>query len=97
MLHKLLRAKLTELGMEHAYFAKKLGIGASSLSLKMTGKSSWDLDLAYRAMDVLSLPYERLHEFFPKSGATYEPALTGADLRVLKPGNRGESDWSAYL
>jgi len=63
-----LRGRIKELGMDHGYLAKKLGMYPHTLSKRMTGKLQWQLDEMYAAMDVLLLPYNRLHEYFPKNG-----------------------------
>jgi len=64
----ILRSRIEELGMDYEYFARKLGIGKTSLSRRMTGKVQWQMEEMYKALDVLSLPYDLLPEYFPKDG-----------------------------
>ena len=69
-----LRARLTELGYDHAYFARslrekyKVDISTPTMSGRMTGKRPWLITEMYAAMDLLKLPHDKLHEYFPKNG-----------------------------
>jgi len=63
-----LRLRLKELGMDHGYLAKKLGMYPHTLSKRMTGKLPWQLSEMYTVLDTLLLPYDLMHEYFPKGG-----------------------------
>jgi len=72
----LLRARLKEFGMDHGYFAQKLGIYPATLSMRMTGKRQWLLDEMYAAMDILHVPYDQIHEYFPKGGGISKASVS---------------------
>jgi len=63
-----LRGHLAELGMDHKYFAEKLGMCPASFSGRMTGRLQWQMNEMYAVMDTLKIPYEQLSEYFPKNG-----------------------------
>ena len=65
-----LRARMKELDVDQLYLAKKLKMCPASLSLRMTGKIQWQLDEMYAAMDILHLPHDQLHLYFPQNGKT---------------------------
>jgi len=67
-MYRKIRVRLLELGMEHRYLAKKLGMCPASLSGRMTGRFAWTIDDMYKVMDIMRVPYEELHEYFPKGG-----------------------------
>jgi hypothetical protein len=63
-----LRARYRELGYDQKYLSEKVGLCPASMSARMTCKQPWLIDEMYRIMDLLQLPYEHLHEYFPKNG-----------------------------
>jgi len=67
-LYRKLRGTLAERG-KHLYdVANYLDYKPMSISLRMTGKTSWRMDEAYRVMDFLNLPRERVFDYFPPNG-----------------------------
>lgn len=67
-LYRKLRGALAEQG-KHLYdMADYLNYKPMSISLRMTGKTPWRMDEAYRVMDFLSLPRERIFDYFPPDG-----------------------------
>ena len=67
-LYSRLRSRMNEYGMDHAYFAKKINISTATLSKRMNARQPWLITEIYRSMDVLQIPYDRMHEYFPKDG-----------------------------
>lgn len=63
-----LRAAMLTAGYRQNELAVAIGIEKSSFSRKMTAKSSFRLDEAYKIMDILKLPYNDLVKYFPKDG-----------------------------
>lgn len=47
-----------------------LGRKQSYITKRMTGQASWEQDEMYKLLDVLDVPYDRLHEMFPPHGKT---------------------------
>jgi len=63
-----LRARYRELGYDQSYLSEKLPLCPSALSARFTDKQPWQINEMYKIMDLLQLPYEQLHEYFPKNG-----------------------------
>jgi len=63
-----LRKRIHANGMTHDYFAEKLGLSVATLSRRMNNKSPWLSSEMYTALEILQLPHELLHEYFPKGG-----------------------------
>lgn len=69
-----LRVKMYELGVDQSYLSSKIGLGITSISLRMTCKREWSLSEMYAVMDLIQEPYEKLHEYFPKDGGIVSPS-----------------------
>jgi len=67
-LYAKLRARIKEYGMDHEYLAKKLKMSSATLSRRMTEKRPWLITEIYTVKEILQLPKDRLHEYFPKDG-----------------------------
>jgi len=89
-----LRARINELGYDHAYFAKKLKMTPATLSRRMTGKLQWQLNEMYAALEILCIPHEQLSDYFPKEGGKNGNGSTRvyggrpADIREYMPGKQ---------
>lgn len=81
-----LRGRMKELGMEQEYLAKKLGICIASLSRRLNGHKQWLMSEMYAAMDILLLPHESLHEYFPKGGKSQTYAAMCSIMGKTLPG-----------
>jgi transcriptional regulator with XRE-family HTH domain len=69
---KALRGAMIAKGIDQRYLAELLGRGECYISHRMTGKAEWSMNEMYQIMDILDMPYERLHEMFPKDGISNE-------------------------
>jgi len=63
-----LRKRIHANGMTHEYLAEKLRISTATLSRRMTDKSPWLLSEIYVLIELLQIPNDRMHEYFPKNG-----------------------------
>ena len=63
--HPKLRGKMAELDITGQYLARKLAIDPQTVSNKMMGYGPWTEDEMRGIMDILSIPEERMHEYFP--------------------------------
>ncbi len=58
----------------------------SYICSRMTAKMPWTQDDQYFLMDLLNIPYNCMHEFFPKDGKPVAPLLenkgNGVDILV---------------
>ena len=63
--HALLRGKMAELDITGQYLARKLAIDPQTVSNKMMGYGPWTEDEMRGIMDILGIPEERMHEYFP--------------------------------
>lgn len=50
--------------------ARRLLMSERTVTRKLCGRAPWTLDEMYTLMDLLHWPYDRMHELFPKSGAS---------------------------
>lgn len=67
-LYPLIRGKLAEHGIDQTYLAELMEKSLTYVSRRMTGKAHWSQEDQYFLMDLLKIPYERMHEAFPKDG-----------------------------
>lgn len=63
-----LRGALTARSIEQDYLANKLGRSISYVTARMCGHADWSQRDQYALMDLLRIPYNEMHEFFPKEG-----------------------------
>lgn len=63
-----LRKALRAADISNAYLAEKLGIAPSSVSLRLNAHHPWEQDRMYLIMDLLHLPHDQLHIYFPPKG-----------------------------
>lgn len=66
--YRYLRGKLMQLGMQHGYIAKKLGLAESSFSARMRGNTPFKSDEMWAIMKIIDAPAEELHRYFPANG-----------------------------
>lgn len=63
-----LRARMVEYDLKQAELAKKLGVGARTISDRMNAHMPWSADAMYRIMEMLEIPVDQMHVYFPKDG-----------------------------
>ena len=63
-----LRELIKQNDMTQKQFARRLGICATALQMKLGGQTPFTMAEAYLTMDLLGIPLERLHELFPPGG-----------------------------
>lgn len=66
--HTELRAEMLRRGYDGKTMAAKLAIAPATFSHKLSGQRPWDSWEIYTILDILGLPYEQMHIFFPKNG-----------------------------
>lgn len=66
--HQKLRRMMAASDVDEEYLARRLLRSKSCISMRMTGKYPWTLDECYQIMDLLAIPYDQMHEYFPKGG-----------------------------
>lgn len=69
--YKELRKAMRSADVSNVYLAEKLGMAASSVSLRLNGHCPWESDRMYAVMDLLHLPYDQLHIYFPPGGIAH--------------------------
>jgi antitoxin component HigA of HigAB toxin-antitoxin module len=79
-----IRSKMDEYEIGQIELAEMLGMSLSYISSRLTNKKPWDMRDAYKLMDLFKIPYEQMHEYFPKDGKTYNPAIKKQDGFKLK-------------
>ncbi len=60
-----LKGAMWQNDINQAILAEKLGRCETYVSVRMNGKTEWDLADMYTICDLLDIPYEKLSEYFP--------------------------------
>lgn len=63
-----LKRELFERDITQQVLAAHLRKSQAYISSRITGKKPWDMNDMYDICDLLSVPYNELHELFPKNG-----------------------------
>lgn len=63
-LRKAIRAE----GYGQEALAKQLGFSTAYLNLRLCGRKHWKADEMYGILDILCVPYDQLHLYFPPEG-----------------------------
>jgi len=71
----LLRAALHEADINQEYLCELTGRSKTYITMRMNAKAPWSQNDMYFLMDLLNIPYNRMHEFFPKDGKPVTPEL----------------------
>lgn len=66
--HQKLRRMMAASDIDAEYLARKLLLSKWSLSKRMMGRYPWRIDECYQIMDLLAIPYDQMHLYFPKGG-----------------------------
>lgn len=72
--YKALRNYITQQDMTCEMLAEEIGIGKSTMSMKMNCRLQWTVDEMWRIMDALSIPAHEMHKVFPRNGQN-EPGV----------------------
>lgn len=67
--HMKLRGAMVERDIDEAYIARKLQRGPTYVSQRMMGRKPWQIDEAYKILDMIRAPYDQLAAYFPPKGA----------------------------
>lgn len=46
----------------------ELGMTRQAISTRFTNRTAWNLEEMYHILDFFDVPYDQLHEVFPKNG-----------------------------
>ena len=65
--YKKLRTKIFDLDYSQAELCRRIGKSQTYLSMRFQGKKPFELDVMYEICDILKIPYEELHIYFPKN------------------------------
>lgn len=68
MLKKYTRLKVAmiEKDLDEKHINRMLDRGCSYMTNKMNDRSAWRLDDVYKICDILHIPYDEIHLYFPK-------------------------------
>ena len=66
--YRTLRARMAEMDVRGEDLARVLLLSEQSISHRMTGRTSWALDEAYKVLDYLSVPHGEIGRYFPAGG-----------------------------
>lgn len=70
-----LRGALHEADIDQEYLCELTGRSKTYITMRMTAKAPWSQNDMYFLMDLLNIPYNRMHEFFPKGGKSVDAKL----------------------
>ena len=68
-----LRGAMVAKGLDFEHVARALLVSPTTFSSRMNARYPWTLDEQYQMMDLLSLPYDQLHAYFPRYGGLPKP------------------------
>lgn len=68
--YRKMRARMLELDVDGKWLARQLGLCQQSLSNRMTLRTPWSVDEAYKVLELLRVPAEELHIYFPPNGVS---------------------------
>lgn len=60
-----LRGKMAEMDINCSALANYLGRSANYISWRFNNKFPWNIDEAYKILDLLEIPKEQIVEYFP--------------------------------
>lgn len=61
-----LKVAMIEHDVDEQYLNRKLNRHVGYISAKLNDKTSWKLDEVYKICDILNIPYDEIHVYFPK-------------------------------
>jgi len=68
--HAKLRGALIAADMTERQLARELLRGVTYVSQRMSGKEPWALDECYKILDIIRVPHDQLHVYFPPGGVS---------------------------
>lgn len=66
--YKKLRSKLMENDIDMGYVSEALNCSRSCISQRFNVKQPWNMQEVYKLCDLLKIPYEEIHIYFPANG-----------------------------
>lgn len=63
-----LRGRMAEMDVKNKDLANYLGKSRQYISAHMLNKNSWEIDVVYKILDFLQIPYEEILVYFPPNG-----------------------------
>ena len=76
-LYKKLRGALIEHDMTMQDLARCLLVSHRTIAARFSTEQPWTVDEMYSTMDLLGLPHDQLHIYFPADGVSHTAAHTG--------------------
>lgn len=77
-----LRGAIKGAEMDHAYVAEHLNRSAFYVSRRFCGHEPWSQDDQYAMMDLLRIPYDQMHIYFPKDGIAVQERPARPTFRI---------------
>lgn len=68
---KLLKIELAKADIEQRYLCELMERSQSYITQRMTGRQPWTMIDQYFLMDLLHIPYDQMHIYFPKTDLRY--------------------------
>ena len=69
-----LTGRLRQLGIRQKDLCGSLGLNASAISHRFTGRTPWQLGEMYTLMDICRADYSELYRYFPRDGKDLDDA-----------------------
>lgn len=64
-MYRYLSGRLRQLGLKQSDLGYALGIGATAVSHRMTGRTPWGIEEMYKVLELCQAQPEELHIYFP--------------------------------
>lgn len=64
-MYRYLSGRLRQLGLKQSDLGYALGLGATAVSHRMTGRTPWGIDEMYKVLELCQASPEELHIYFP--------------------------------
>jgi hypothetical protein len=67
-MYKKLKTEMFANDIDQQYICKKLKRSQTYITQRMMGRKSWSMDDVYALIEILRIPFEQIHLYFPKGG-----------------------------
>ena len=64
---RLIKSKMIEKDITQIYLSELIGKSSFYIMERMTGRRGWTMEDMYFLMDLLHIPYDQMHIYFPKA------------------------------
>lgn len=71
-----LRGKMAEMDINNTALANYIGRSSGYISTHLNNKYSWEIDVAYKILELLEVPKEQIVEYFPPNGGLPQKGKT---------------------